>query len=288
MRNHKVAIQGGLSSYHDIAAKKYFGEEVNTIECGTFREVCEKIVNNETDFGVIAIENKIAGSILLNYHLIEKYELKIIGEIYLPLEMHLLGKVGSNLSNIREIVSHPMAIGQSQEFLSSLKNVKVTEYKDTSTSAKMVADGKNFDVGVIGGSSLAKTYGLDILVDDVCDEKNNYTCFYIVTKYSDISNNPDKASISFLLPDEPGHLFNVLEVFKRYNLNLKKIQSIPIPEISDRYSFHMDISFSDKSLFKTALLELINLADEIKVLGIYESHKLNKNENQTLHNSWTV
>ncbi len=274
MRNHKVAIQGGLSSYHDLAAKKYFGEEVDSIECGTFREVCERIVGNEADFGVIAIENKIAGSILLNYHLIENYELKIIGEIYLPLEMHLLGKPGAQLNEVKEVISHPMAIGQSQEFLSSLRNVKVTEYKDTATSAEMIAERDGSDVAVIGGPALAKLHGLDILAENVCDEKNNYTRFYIITKHSDIIAKPDKASISFRLPDEPGHLFGVLEVFKRYDLNLTKIQSVPIPEVSNRYSFHMDVSFPDETLFKKALSELIDAVDHVRILGIYEGANL--------------
>jgi prephenate dehydratase len=270
MRNHKVAIQGGLSSYHDLAAKKYFGEEVDTVECGTFREVCERIVGNEADFGVIAIENKIAGSILLNYHLIENFELKIIGEIYLPLEMHLLGKPGAKLTEVREVVSHPMAIGQSQEFLSSLRNVKVTEYKDTATSAEMIAERDELDVAVIGGPSLAKLHGLDVLAEDVCDEKNNYTRFYIITKHSDLISKPDKASISFRLPDEPGHLYQVLGVFKKYDLNLTKIQSVPIPDVSNRYSFHMDVSFPDEQLLKQALGELVETADHMRVLGIYE------------------
>jgi prephenate dehydratase len=274
MRNHKVAIQGGLSSYHDLAAKKYFGEEVDTLECGTFREVCERIVGNEADFGVIAIENKIAGSILLNYHLIESYELKIIGEIYLPLEMHLLGKSGAELNEIKEVISHPMALGQSQEFLSSLRNVKVTEYKDTATSAEMIAGRKDLDIAVIGGPALAKLHGLQILAENVCDEKNNYTRFYIITKHSDIVNKPNKASISFRLPDAPGHLYKVLEVFKRYDLNLTKIQSVPIPEVLNRYSFHMDISFADEQLFKQALAELLDSVDHMKILGIYKGANL--------------
>jgi prephenate dehydratase len=274
MRNHKVAIQGGLASYHDLAAKKYFGEEVDTLECGTFREVCERITGNEADFGVIAIENKIAGTILLNYHLIESYELKIIGEIYLPLEMHLLGKPGAILTEVKEVISHPMAIGQSQEFLSSLRNVKVTEYKDTAASAEMIAERNEVELAVIGGPSLAKLHGLDVLAENVCDEKNNYTCFYIITKHSDIISKPNKASISFRLPDEPGHLYKVLEVFKRYDLNLKKIQSVPIPEVTNLYAFHMSISFPDEQLFKKALEELIEMVEHVNILGIYEGANL--------------
>jgi prephenate dehydratase len=117
-------------------------------------------------------------------------------------------------------------------------------------------------------------HGLDILAENVCDEKNNYTRFYIITKHSDIISSPTKASISFRLPDEPGHLYKVLEVFKRYDLNLTKIQSVPIPEVSNRYSFHMDVSFPEEQLFKKALDELTDAVDHVKILGIYEGAKL--------------
>src|SRR3989338_6351933 len=134
MRNHKVAIQGGIASFHDIAARNYFGEDITIDECGTFKEVCQKIEQNTVDFGIIAIENKIAGSILLNYHWIDLFDLRIIGEVYLPLEMDLLAQPGKQLSDITEVISHPMAIGQCQEFLAAQPHIRVTEYKDTNLS----------------------------------------------------------------------------------------------------------------------------------------------------------
>ena len=130
MRNHLIAIQGSVASFHDLAAKKYFGTEVSIKECGSFKEVCDKIASNKVDYGIIAIENKVAGSILLNYQLIEKFDLHVIGEIYLPIELQLLGKKGAKLKDIKEIISHPMALGQSQLFLSDNENLLVTiKYK---------------------------------------------------------------------------------------------------------------------------------------------------------------
>ena len=137
MRNNVIAIQGSVASFHDQAAKKYFGNEVTIQECGSFREVCEKLAKNLVDYGILAIENKVAGSILLNYQLIEQYELNIIGETYLPVELFVLANKGAEFHEIKEIVSHPMALGQSQFFLSGLQDVRVTEYKDTAESAKM-------------------------------------------------------------------------------------------------------------------------------------------------------
>lgn len=271
MRNHLIAIQGSVSSFHDLAAKKYFGEEVTVMECGSFKEVCDKIANNKVDYGIIAIENKVAGSILLNYQLIENYDLHIIGETYLPIELQLLGKKGSRLENIKEVVSHPMALGQSQIFLAEHESLLVTEYKDTSTCAKLVKDDPSGKLAVIGGPTLAKSYGLDVLIENVCDVKQNYTRFYILSKGSDYVADPNKASVTMQIKNEAGSLSQALDVIKKYGLNLSKIQSLPIPNESNVYPFHFDFEFDDKSVFEKCLIDLEKVVAGIKVLGVYKS-----------------
>lgn len=273
MRNHLIAIQGSVASFHDLAAKKYFGEDVSVLECGSFKEVCDKIANNLVDYGIIAIENKVAGSILLNYQLIETFDLKIIGETYLPIELQLLGKSGSNLADVKEIISHPMALGQSQIFLSEHDKIKVTEYKDTSTCAKLVAESKDGSLAVIGGPTIAKTYGLSVLVDNVCDVKQNFTRFYILSKGDNYVSNPNKASITLQTKNEPGKLSDVLLVIKKHNLNLTKIQSVPIPNNPSSYSFHLDIEYSDKQIFDKAIKDLGDETTHLKILGLYRGEK---------------
>lgn len=281
MRNHLIAIQGSVASFHDLAAKKHFGEDITINECGSFREVCEKIANNKVDYGIIAIENKIAGSILLNYQLIEKYVLNIIGEIYLPIELQLLGKKETQLTDISEIISHPMALGQSQTFLAEHEGIAVTEYKDTATCAKMVAEGASSNIAVIGGPTLAKSYGLKVLVDNVCDVKQNFTRFYILSKGGDYVSDPDKASVTLQVINEPGRLSQVLDTVKKYGFNLSKIQSLPIPNYSNAYPFHLDIEFSDKHLFDKCISDLKKETVSLKVLGVYKSEikaiKINEN-----------
>jgi len=271
MRNHLIAIQGSVSSFHDLAAKKYFGEDVSVKECGSFKEVCDKIANNKVDYGIIAIENKVAGSILLNYQLIENYDLRVIGEIYLPIELQLLGKKDSQLTDIKEIISHPMALGQSQLFLAEHDNLLVTEYKDTSSCAKMVTEDRSGKLAVIGGPILAKAYNLQVLVDNVCDVKQNFTRFYILSKGSDYVSNPNKASVTLQVLNEAGKLSTVLDVIKKHHLNLSKIQSLPIPNNSNAYPFHLDIEFDDKSVFETCISDLQKETVNLKVLGVYRS-----------------
>jgi len=273
MRNHLIAIQGSVASFHDLAAKKYFGQTVSTLQCGSFKEVCDKIVNNKADYGIIAIENKIAGSILLNYQLIEKYDLKIIGEIYLPIELKLLAAPGTKLTHLTEIISHPMALGQSQNFLSQLEGVVITEYKDTSTCAKLVSEDSSGRLAVIGGPAIAIQYNLETLVETVSDVEQNFTRFYILSKCEDYVSDPDKASITLQTNNEPGKLSDVLVIIKNNGLNLTKIQSVPIPNNTKSYSFHLDIEFEERLNFEKTMQELAKETHHVKILGVYKNKK---------------
>lgn len=278
MRNHQIAIQGSVASFHDLAAKKYFGEEVSTVECGSFKEVCKKITDNKVDYGIIAIENKVAGSILLNYQLIEQFNLHIIAEIYLPIKLQLFGKEGTRLSDIKEIISHPMALGQSQQFLSELEHVTVTEYKDTSTSAKLVLDDPGNRSAVIAGPAVGKTYGLQVLKENVADVAENYTRFYVLSKGDVYSEQANKASIILRVGNETGRLSEVLSTIKHFGFNMTKIQSVPDLLHEEVYSFHLDIEFDSRKKFDQLLRELAVQTDRLKTLGIYESGRLKKKE----------
>ena len=274
MRNENIAIQGSIASFHDQAAKKFFGNDINVIECGSFREVCERLSKNQVDYGIIAIENKVAGTILLNYQLIEHYDLNIIGETYLPVELFLLVNDGVTLNDVHEIVSHPMALGQCQDFLSGLEDVKITEYKDTAESAKMIIKNQDKHVAVIAGGSVVEHYGLNKISENICDEKVNFTRFYIMTKGNYNVEHPDKASVNLISQSAIGSLSEILLVFKKYQINLTKIQSVPIPNNTDQYIFHLDLEFTDRNELELALEEVNNLAQQLKVLGIYKSAKL--------------
>ncbi|HWY39100.1 MAG TPA: prephenate dehydratase domain-containing protein [Bacteroidia bacterium] len=273
MRNHLIAIQGSAASFHDLAAKKYFGEEVSVMECGSFKEVCDKIAGNKVDYGIIAIENKVAGSILLNYQLIESYKLHIIGETYLPIELQLLGKEGSSLAGIKEIISHPMALGQSQDFLSGLENVTVTEFKDTATCAKLVLQNNGNEVAVIAGPAVGKKYDLKILKHDVADVSQNFTRFYILSKGDHYADNANKASITLQVKNIAGKLSDVLSVIKARGLNMTKIQSVPSPGDANIYSFHLDIEFDARETFVSLMKELESHTTSLKVLGIYKGER---------------
>lgn len=273
MRNHSIAIQGAVSSFHDLAARKYFGQDISLLECGSFREVCKQLRDNKADYGIIAIENRIAGSILLNYQLIESFQLHVTGETYLPVELHLLGKPGMQLSEVREIISHPMALGQCQEFLSGLDGVLVTEYKDTASCAKTVSDEYASGLAVIAGPAVARHYGLAVIRSLVSDVQQNYTRFCILSKGKNFVDDADKASVTIRTRNEPGRLHEVLSVLRNAGLNLTKIQSIPVIDDPHMYAFHLDIEFGDKTAFTATMDMLAGSLPYLRVLGLYKKDK---------------
>jgi prephenate dehydratase len=163
-----------------------------------------------------------------------------------------------------------MALGQSQIFLSENEGVTVTEYKDTSSCAKMVAEDASGTLAVIAGPAIAKTYNLEVLNDNVGDVKQNFTRFYILSKAIDYEESANKASITLQTKNAPGKLSDVLAIIKDHKLNLTKIQSVPIPSDPNAYSFHLDIEFDDKNIFDKTLNAIEKETISLKVLGKYK------------------
>src|SRR5215211_9547843 len=206
----KVSIQGFEGSFHQAAAQQFFGKDVEVIPCATFREVV-KIAGNkkESDGGVMAIENSIAGSILPNYNLLQKSNLKITGEIYLQIRQNLLVNPGVKLEDIREVHSHPMAIQQCLDFLDKY-HWKLVETEDTALSAKRIHQHKNRHTAAIAGKLAAELFNLTILAENIHTEKHNYTRFLVLQHDAVSWNDPNKASISFCTDHSKGSLAKVL------------------------------------------------------------------------------
>src|SRR5688572_24193912 len=179
-----VAIQGIATSFHEVAALSYFDEPIQTVECLTFHELCESLKNGTADYAVMAIENSIAGSILPNYFLLQSYHFNIIGELYLPIHMHLLVLPGVKLADIKCIESHPMAIRQCAEFIHSMNGIEVRESDDTALSAKRVKEMKLKNTAAIANEFAAEKYGLEILEKRIETHKKNFTRFLVLAKKS--------------------------------------------------------------------------------------------------------
>lgn len=270
----RVAIQGIATSFHEVAAMTYFNEPIETIECLSFHQLFESVKNNDADYAVMAIENSIAGSILPNYFLLQSYHFTIIGELYLPIHMHLLALPGVKISDLKTIESHPMAIRQCAEYLQALNGVEIRESDDTALSAKRVKELKLKNTGAIANEYAAKKFGLEILEKRIETHKKNFTRFLILTKRNNKTPDSNKASLSFEVANEVGSLADALMTFKTYSINLTKIQSIPIIGKPSEYSIHIDVEWKRRKNYDEAMRDVLRQVKNLNVLGEYRKAKI--------------
>ncbi|MEQ1677685.1 MAG: prephenate dehydratase [Chitinophagaceae bacterium] len=269
---YRVSIQGYEGSFHQVAAQLFHGKNVEVIPCATFREVV-KIAGNkkESDGGVMAIENSIAGSILPNYNLLQKSNLKIIGEIYLQIRQNLLVNPGVKLDDIKEVHSHTMALQQCYGFLDKYK-WKLVETDDTALSAKHIHQHKSKHIAAIASKLAAELYGLDMIAPNIHTLKNNYTRFLMLQRDEEAIKieNADKASVTFHTDHSRGSLAKVLTKISDGGINLSKLQSFPIPGSDFKYAFHADMEFDSAEQFNAVIETIRPLTEAIKVYGVYK------------------
>ena len=273
MGKTRVSIQGYEGSFHQVAARQFFGDDVEVITCATFREVVRVALDRkESDGGIMAIENSIAGSILPNYNLLQKSELRVVGEIYLQIGQQLLVNPGVRMEDIREVHSHPMALLQCLDYLEKYPNWKLVETEDTALSAKHLHQHRSKHVAAIASELAAKLFGLEILAPNIQTMKNNYTRFLILQR-ADVAREvaePDKASVNFHTDHSRGSLARVLTKIADGGINLSKLQSMPIPGSDWEYSFHADMEFDGIDQFKRVVDEIRPITAELKILGTYK------------------
>ncbi len=274
----RISIQGYEGSFHQLAARQFFGKNVEVICCATFRDVIKIAGDQEqSDGGIMAIENSIAGSILPNYNLVQKSNLKIVGEIYLHIKQNLLVNPGVNLEDIHEVHSHPMALLQCMEFLEKY-NWKLIETEDTALSAKNLHQHRSRHIAAVASKLAADLFGLENLAPNIHTLKNNYTRFLIlkVPEAADGIANADKASIIFHTDHSKGSLAKVLTKIADGGINLSKLQSMPIPGSDWKYSFHADMEFETLEQFDTVIKNITPLTIDMRVYGVYKNGRLSQ------------
>jgi len=271
----KISIQGIKGSFHEDAAIRYFGEEVDVVECRTFKRVCELLDRDEVDYAVMAIENSIAGSLLANYSLMRDYHLRVIGEIYLHIQMNLMVYPGTKIEDIKEIHSHPIALKQCAEYIDeTFGEIKLREKSDTAGAAKELAEEKYNYVASIGNVRSAEIYGLEILDKGIETNKKNYTRFLILSKHGNPIEKTNKASISFQCGHYYGALAKILTIFGEHEINLTKIQSIPILGKPNEYSFHVDVEYDSVDNYEKAIHLVLKNASSLAILGEYKKGEI--------------
>lgn len=274
--NKRIAIQGYEGSFHQAAARKFFGNDVEVVCCSTFREVI-KIADDRqhSDGGLMAIENSIAGSILPNYNLLQKSHLKIVGEVYLQIDQNLLVNPGVSFDDIKEVHSHPMALLQCMDFLEQY-NWKLIETEDTALSAQIIHRNKSRHIAAIAGELAAELFNLEMIAPNIHTQQNNYTRFWVLQNEQSVVEieSANKASLIFQTDHSKGSLAKVLTKISEGDVNLSKLQSMPIPGSDWRYAFHADCEFANIEQLNKVLQNIKPFTADIKVYGVYKNGKI--------------
>ena len=275
----KVAIQGGLGAYHGIAAENFFeGEEIEIVPCLTFRDIFTGIKKDPNMIGIMAIENTIAGSLLPNHELLRESDLLIAGEYKLRVSHCLAALPGESVHDLKEVMSHPIALMQCVDFLDTLPDIKIVEHEDTALAAKDIAEKHLQNHAAICSVRAAEIYKLNILAKGIETNKHNFTRFLIIANkwiVQELQNNDvvNKSSVVFSLPHTEGSLSKVLSVFSFYGISLTKIQSLPIIGKEWEYRFYIDLKYSDFERYQQSLSAIRPLISELKILGNYPEGK---------------
>lgn len=274
----RVTIQGVAGCFHEAAAKKYFADEsIDIIPCETFHILFDKLKYDASLLGIIAIENTIAGSLLQNHELLRQSNLSIVGEQHLYISHVLCALPGQTIDQLTEVNSHPMALMQCEQYLLRHPNLKMVETSDTAGSAQYIAENQVKGHAAVCGRYAAELYGLNILDEDIQTNKRNFTRFLIVAdplEAEELTKNKtiDKASLVFTLPHTHGSLSKILTIFSFYDINLTKIQSMPIIGREWEYRFYIDVTFDNYMRYKQSIDAVRPLLNEFKILGEYKAY----------------
>jgi prephenate dehydratase len=270
-----IAIQGYEGSFHQEAAELFFGQDIKVHPCATFKDLIKASSHKQTtDAGMMAIENSIAGSILPNYNLLLHSKLQIVGEVYLQIQQQLLVNKEVELTDIKEVHSHPMALLQCGTFLDK-HHFKLVESEDTALSAKLIAQRKSKHNAAIASKTAAKLYGLKIIAPNIQSAKDNYTRFLVIERNEKQQTvaEANKASVYFLTDHSKGSLAKVLSTIADNDINLSKLQSMPVPGSKFKYGFHADMEFANLQQFEKVKTAMQTQTNELKILGIYKNGK---------------
>ena len=272
----KIAIQGEIGSFHDIAAHLYFeNEQIELICCSTFEQVFEQTRQDNDTIGMVAIENTIAGSLLHNYELLTNSGVAIAGEHKLHISHCICCLPEDDWDTITEIHSHPVALMQCRHFLEQHPSMKLVEGEDTAGSAMMIARQNRRGWAAICHAEAARLYGLKVLENHIEDNKHNFTRFLIVSRPEDADGlrpiaEANKSSIVFSLPHEEGSLSSVLAILSFYHINLTKIQSLPIIGREWEYLFYVDVMYNEPTRFHQSIDAITPLTRDLRILGEYK------------------
>ena len=272
----RIAIQGIKGCFHEQAAYLFYEKEglekPQIVECSTFDDLYKRMDDGTADAAIMAIENTVSGGLLPNFELLRKYDRKIKGEVFLRIKQNLMTLPGQKIEDLYEVRSHYMAINQTRPYFDEYPQIRLVEYADTARSAADIAKEGIKGVGAIASELAAEIYGLEIIAESIETYKQNFTRFLILDDALQVDQSRiNKASMCFTLPHKPGSLTHVLTILSFYDMNLTRIQSLPIPGQEWQYFFYVDIKFEGYERYQQALSAVKPLMTDLNILGEYEA-----------------
>ena len=269
----RVAIQGFKGCFHEQAARLFYNRPLDIVECNTFDDLYTSLDEGKADAAVMAIENTVSGGLLHNFELLRTRGRRVKGEVYIQIGQNLMALPGQKLEDIKEVRTHYMAINQTRPwFKENAPWIRLIESEDTAKSARDIAMSGEMGVGAVASELAAQLYGMDILAPHIETHKQNFTRFLVIDDNLTIPEDKIyKAVLCFTLPHKPGSLAQILTILSFYEMNLTRIQSLPIPGRQWQYFFYVDIKFSSLERYRQALSAVRPLLEDIQILGEYTS-----------------
>lgn len=267
----KVIYQGEPGCNSDVASNKFFPKEIKRIGVRTFKDIFEMVKKEKETYGVVPVENSLTGSIHQNYDLLLDYDVWVIGAVRLRIEHNLLAPTGTDIKSIKEVWSHPEALAQCRDFLSTHPEYKVVSVYDTAGAAKIVKEQKVRDVAIIAGPQVAKLYNFKKLKKNIESHPDNFTRFLIISKDRKIYTGENaRTMFVFGVKNEPGVLFRCLSIFALRNIDLTKLESRAVMGKPYEYLFYIDFkgSMEDENC-NHAVKTLKEVVKYFKLLGSY-------------------
>ncbi|MDA3832093.1 MAG: 3-deoxy-7-phosphoheptulonate synthase, partial [Spirochaetales bacterium] len=271
----KAAFQGVHGAYSEAALGGFFGGDVEAVPCHSFRDVFSSVIHGNTAYGVIPVENSLAGTINDNFDLLLSHpDITVIGEQQFRIIHNLIGFKETKTEDIRRVFSHPQGLAQCADFLDRYPQIEQVPFFDTAGAVAHVKKNNDPASAAIAGAQTAAYYGLSILREGIETNPRNYTRFYIITRedfFEKIAGGkePNRSVMVFSTPDKPGALFTALKILADHGLNMKKLESRPIPGKPWEYMFFVETEISSIEEFSSAVNKLKKICETFRVLGTF-------------------
>ncbi len=265
-----VAIQGEPGSFSHMAALRLLGEEVRLVPTRSFDDLFAAVVSGEADRGMVPVENTLAGSVQGNLDRILSHGLRVVSEVRVRIKLSLVAPPGRDLTEVRTAASHPVALQQCQAFFRRHPHIDPVAVYDTAGSIQDLMSGEGPYHAAIGSELAARIYGARTLLEEIEDDRENYTRFFAVAEETGREvTGAAKTSLAFVVSHEPGSLYRALGVFAEEGIDLTKLESRPIPGCPWEYRFYADVRGHPRVDLGTCLTRLEDISTELRVLGTY-------------------